>query len=74
MLFNTPIIADKFDGHEQAIFGEFEVLLTDLVAEDDWLDRTPFEQGFIDLEVFETFLTLVAIAVISASMTDAISV
>ena len=47
--------------------------MADLVAEDDWLDRTPLEQVFIDLEVFPTFLTLAAIAVISASMIDTIS-
>ena len=47
--------------------------LADLVAEDDWLDRTPLEQVFIDLEVFQTFLTLAEIAVISASMIDTIS-
>ena len=58
MLFNTPIVADKFDGHEQAMVKGSELLLADLVAEDYWLDPTPFEQAFIDLEVFETFLIL----------------
>ena len=53
--------------------GGSELLLADLVAEDCWLDRTPFEQTFIDLEVFETFLKLAAIAVISASMINTIS-
>ena len=38
--------------------GGSELILDDLVAEDFWLDRTPFEQAFIDLEVFETFLIL----------------
>jgi len=71
--FNTPIVADEFDGDEQAMVGGSELLLADLVAEDYWLDRTPFEQAFIDLEVFETFLKLAAIAVISASMINTIS-
>tara|TARA_E500000331_G_scaffold322016_1_gene336621 strand:+ start:329 stop:496 length:168 start_codon:yes stop_codon:yes gene_type:complete len=53
--FNTPIVADEFDGDEQAMVGGSELLLADLVAEDYWLDRTPFEQAFIDLEVLETF-------------------
>jgi len=56
--FNTPIVADEFDGDEQAMVGVSELLLADLVAEDYWLDPTPFEQAFIDLEVFETFLIL----------------
>ena len=73
MRFNIPIVADEFDGDEQAMVGGSELLLADLVAEDYWLDRTPFEQVFIDLEVFRTFLTLAAIAVISASMIDTIS-
>ena len=47
--------------------------MADLVAEDYRLDRTPLEQAFIDLEVFQIFLKLVAIAVISASMIDTIS-
>ena len=47
--------------------------MADLVAEDYWLDRTPLEQAFIDLEVLQIFLTLAAIAVISASMIDIIS-
>jgi len=56
--FNTPIVADEFDGDEQAMVGGSELLLADLVAEDYWLDPTPSEQAFIDLEVFETFLIL----------------
>jgi len=47
--------------------------LADLVAGDDWLDRTPLEQAFINLEVFLDFLALAAIVVISASMIDTIS-
>ncbi len=47
--------------------------MADLVAEDYWLDRIPLKQAFIDLEVSHIFLTLAAIAVISASMTDIIS-
>ena len=73
MRFNTPIVADEFDGDEQAMVGGSELLLADLVAEDDWLDRTTFEQAYIDLEVLETFLRLAAIAVISASMINTIS-
>ena len=73
MRFNTPIVADEFDGDEQAMVGGSELLLADLVAEDYWLDRTPFEQALIDLEVFETFLKLAEIAVISASMINSIS-
>ena len=53
--------------------GASELLLADLVAEDYWLDRTTFEQAYIDLEVLETFLKLAAIAVISASMINTIS-
>ena len=53
--------------------GGSELLLADLITEDYWLDRTPFEQAFIDLEVFEASSTLAAIAVISASMINAIS-
>ena len=73
MRFNTPIVADEIDGDEQAMVGGSELRLADLVAEDYWLDRTPFEQALIDLEVFETFLKLAGIAVISASMIDTIS-
>ena len=47
--------------------------MADLVAEDYWLDRTQLEQAFVDLEVFQIFLTLAAIAVISTSMIDTIS-
>ena len=73
MRFNTPIVADEFDGDEQAMVGGSELLLDDLVAEDYWLDRTTFEQAYIDLEVLETFLKLAAIAVISASMINSIN-
>lgn len=73
MRFNTPIVADEIDGDEQAMVGGSELRLADLVAEDYWLDHTPFEQALIDLEVFETFLKLAEIAVISASMIDTIS-
>ena len=73
MRFNTPIVADEFDGDEQAMVGGSELLLADLVAEDYWLDGTTFEQAYIDLEVLETFLKLAAIAVISASMINTIS-
>ena len=73
MRFNTPIVADEFDGDEQAMVGGSELLLDDLVAEDYWLDRTQLEQAFVDLEVFQIFLTLAAIAVISTSMIDTIS-
>ena len=54
MRFNTLIVADEIDGDEQAMVEGSELLLADLVAEDYWLDRTPFEQALIDLEVFET--------------------
>ena len=73
MRFNTPIVADEFDADEQAMVGGPQLVLADLVAEDYWLDRIPLKQAFIDLEVSHIFLTLAAIAVISASMTDIIS-
>ena len=66
-------LADRFDGEEQAMVVGSDLLLVDLVARDVWLDRTPFEQAFIDLEVFNTSSTFAEITVISATMIDTTS-